>query len=266
MAGNTAAGGANDQGKTQIGAITVNYSLIGTGITPTSGGNNVVNNNPQLAPLLPNGGPTRTHALRSGSPALDVGDPSIVFSPGGFDQRGTGFARVQNGRIDIGAFEAQPFTTPTADFDADGDIDGRDFLAWQRGFGTPNATRGEGNSDNDSDVDAVDLTQWQNTYGTVPLSAAITDGGDSAAAYQDAVDAAMAMGLLRIPVEEVDDSAGSNTGIGAEPITESAFAGDNLQTSAGKRQAADLRITNSRPSSVPAIDWLSDDLLEKVFS
>jgi uncharacterized repeat protein (TIGR01451 family) len=47
-----------------------------------------------------------------GSPAIDAGNPSFdpnAFTPPlGTDQRGTGFPRVVNARIDIGAFEAPP--------------------------------------------------------------------------------------------------------------------------------------------------------------
>jgi hypothetical protein len=70
------------------------------------------NTNPLLGPLQDNGGPTFTHALLAGSPAINTGDPS--FDPNAFDppllydQRGSGFPRVANGRIDIGAFEVQP--------------------------------------------------------------------------------------------------------------------------------------------------------------
>lgn len=56
-----------------------------------------------LAPLANNGGPTLTHALLPGSPALDAGDDSLT----GTDQRG--FPRRSGARVDIGAFE---FTTP----------------------------------------------------------------------------------------------------------------------------------------------------------
>jgi hypothetical protein len=58
-----------------------------------------------LGPLQDNGGPTLTHALLAGSPAIDAGDPNYTGPPF-TDQRG--FARVYNGRIDIGAFEFQP--------------------------------------------------------------------------------------------------------------------------------------------------------------
>jgi len=72
-----------------------------------------INIDPMLGPLQDNGGPTSTHALLPGSPAINSGDPS--FSPPPFfDQRGPGFDRVVNGRIDKGSFELQaPRATPT---------------------------------------------------------------------------------------------------------------------------------------------------------
>ena len=87
------------------------YNLIGPGTAanPTGAGNIVdPTNNPQLSGLANNGGPTQTHAPLSGSLAIDAGDPAAVAGVGGvpqFDQRGTGFGRVVNGRIDIGAYE-----------------------------------------------------------------------------------------------------------------------------------------------------------------
>src|SRR5205085_2709145 len=60
--------------------------------------------NPLLSPLASNGGPTQTHALLSGSPALDAGD-NTGTSTTSIDQRG--YTRSFNGRQDIGAYEAQ---------------------------------------------------------------------------------------------------------------------------------------------------------------
>jgi hypothetical protein len=62
---------------------------------------------PMLGSLQDNGGPTFTHELLTGSPAIDMGDPNFTPPPN-YDQRGAGFDRVVNGRIDIGAFEVQP--------------------------------------------------------------------------------------------------------------------------------------------------------------
>jgi hypothetical protein len=68
---------------------------------------------PVLGPLQDNGGPTFTHELLPGSPAIDAGDPNFTPPPF-FDQRGPGFNRVVNGRIDKGSFEVQgPTSTPT---------------------------------------------------------------------------------------------------------------------------------------------------------
>jgi predicted outer membrane repeat protein len=64
------------------------------------------NIDPMLGPLQDNGGPTLTHALLPGSPAIDAGDPNFAPPPV-YDQRGTGFDRVVNGRLDIGSFEVQ---------------------------------------------------------------------------------------------------------------------------------------------------------------
>jgi GH35 family endo-1,4-beta-xylanase len=60
---------------------------------------------------------------------------------------------------------------PSADFDLDGDIDGRDFLAWQRGFGDADPTFGDGDANYDGSVDAADLEIWQTAYGTGSLAA-----------------------------------------------------------------------------------------------
>jgi hypothetical protein len=67
--------------------------------------------NPNLGPLQNNGGPTQTHALFSGSPAIDAGNPGGCRDEFGAllttDQRG--FNRPALG-CDIGAFELQQAT------------------------------------------------------------------------------------------------------------------------------------------------------------
>jgi hypothetical protein len=60
-----------------------------------------------------------------------------------------------------------------ADFDGDNDVDGADFLIWQRGFGGANTTNADGNADDDSDVDAADLAIWQAKFGVPPQVAAV---------------------------------------------------------------------------------------------
>jgi hypothetical protein len=66
-----------------------------------------INTDPILGPLQDNGGPTFTHELLTGSPAINAGDPSFTPPPL-YDQRGPGYDRVIGGRIDAGSFELQP--------------------------------------------------------------------------------------------------------------------------------------------------------------
>ncbi len=101
-----------------VAATSVTYGIdLGVGPSTTiTGANNLVGNSngtlpgdtlsvsPLLGPLADNGGPTMTHALLAGSPAIDAGNNVAALAT---DQRGTGFARVVGVAADIGAFEVQ---------------------------------------------------------------------------------------------------------------------------------------------------------------
>jgi subtilisin family serine protease len=70
-----------------------------------------------------------------------------------------------------------------SDFDQDEDVDGFDFLAWQRNLGrTGGATQAQGNANGDAAVTSGDLHMWKQDFGTVvaaegAASAALTAGG-----------------------------------------------------------------------------------------
>jgi hypothetical protein len=100
--GNTSGGEANDAG-TLIGALFGADNLVGASLSALPPG--TIHDDPLLGPLQNNGGLTETHALGEGSPALDAGNNDANDAT---DQRGAGFARVFNGRADIGAVEMQP--------------------------------------------------------------------------------------------------------------------------------------------------------------
>jgi hypothetical protein len=111
-----------ETGNTIFNAGASGENIFNEGGTVTSHGYNVcsddgggylngpgdqINTDPLLGPLRDNGGPTLTHALLPGSPAIDAGDPN--FTPPPFhDQRGPCFYRVFGRRIDVGSLETQP--------------------------------------------------------------------------------------------------------------------------------------------------------------
>jgi cysteine-rich repeat protein len=114
LAGNVAPDGTECRELIDEGTLTFTskgYNILGAlGNCPFSAGTGDQNGvTPELGPLANNGGPTLTHALLSGSPALNAGNPSgcptATGAPISTDQRG--LPRVANGRCDIGAYEAQ---------------------------------------------------------------------------------------------------------------------------------------------------------------
>jgi uncharacterized delta-60 repeat protein len=126
--------GGNTGGDISGTIETASHNLIGD---PNSSGGivngvngNIVGVNPLLGPLQNNGGPTMTHALRPGSPAINAGDNCVLTENGcgdgnpalPTDQRGM----PRNGTVDIGAFERQANDISYAtrfDFDGDGRTD-----------------------------------------------------------------------------------------------------------------------------------------------
>ena len=100
------------------------YNLIGdnTGCVITSAAGDQIGSsgtliNPLLGPLQNNGGPTKTHALLLGSPAIDAGNNTVCAADpvNGLDQRGV--ARPQGAACDIGAYE---FIIPALNFPQSG--------------------------------------------------------------------------------------------------------------------------------------------------
>ncbi len=101
------------------------YNLIGDGdlmkgISNGANGNQIGSAsagtviNADLGSLANNGGPTGTVALESGSPAIDAGSNALAVDPATqqslvWDQRGSGYARIVSGTVDIGAFEYGAF-------------------------------------------------------------------------------------------------------------------------------------------------------------
>ncbi len=103
--------------------------------------------------------------------AIDMDNPFVGGFQTGFDPA-TGLGLVDG----VAAVDTTLGTR--GDFDRDQDVDGRDFLIWQRSFGaTANPVGTGADGDLSGTVGSGDLTIWQNNYGQsipTPLVAAST--------------------------------------------------------------------------------------------
>ena len=77
------------------------------------------------------------------------------------------------------------------DFDQDGDVDGRDFLAWQLGYNMASPAHSDGDADDSGTVDEYDLAIWSEEFGSTQLPAAVVNGeGDAGAASEQTAEVA----------------------------------------------------------------------------
>jgi len=90
-------------------------------------------------------------------------DNSVVGSITGM---GTGTDVVLMG------LSSEPIAANDADFDNDLDVDGNDFLIWQRGIGVGNSNA-TGDANGNGSVDAADLAVWKTQFGPPPAVAAV---------------------------------------------------------------------------------------------
>lgn len=192
VADNTALGGPTpDINKVPVvgGTISANYSLIGEvipGAVLNVGGTSLIGLplfpiDPMLGPLAANGGPTLTHDLLPGSPAIEAGDPSASGGLGGvpvYDQRGVPWTRVYDSDgtgsaiVDIGAYELHA-TTPSlptllGDYNLNSVVDAADYVLWRKTLGTSGLTAYSGaDGDGDGTIDNDDLLVWRANFGNV---------------------------------------------------------------------------------------------------
>jgi CSLREA domain-containing protein len=103
--------GANDGASTSFpaGNSNVNNDKVGTSAFPID---------PLLGGLANNGGPTKTSLLLLGSPAINAGNNALAVDQNSnaltTDQRGTGFPRIVNTTVDMGADEVNYTIAATA--------------------------------------------------------------------------------------------------------------------------------------------------------
>ena len=138
--------------------------------------------NPHLGPLADNGGPTKTHALLSGSPAIDAGDPSAHRRIGRCTtlrrarQRLCARQRRQRRHdcavIDVGAFEAAgdsaahcsaTTTTTTSSMPPT-------TRSGATRFGQHVSLYSSADGDGNGIIDAADYNVWKANFGHTPGS------------------------------------------------------------------------------------------------
>lgn len=235
-----------------------------------------------IEPLAANGGPTLTHLLVSGSPALNAGNNALVPTDVSTDQRGQ--PRIQDGVVDIGAvegdrgqaleYDAQVFTLFIGYFGRPPSPDGRDYYGqvmndsdgnwaiiaddfWnssesQALYPPSSSTRDQINSiyrnlfSRDATADGLDYWEGLITAGVVSLpEMAYT------IAYNASADDLAVLDAKRVTAERWTDSLDT-----AEE--QAAFA-----TDAGRQAARDFlaTVSSANPASQAAVDQAIADMV-----
>ena len=122
-------------------------------------------------------------------------------------------------RLQLNAFAAGgPLTPNQGNFNSDGlpagNVDGQDFLIWQRGYGdTGTKLPSEGDATDDMNVNGADLSIWQSNYGaqragvfsnailsqTVPAAAGETYSFEGTSEFEDNYSGFVTICMLKAP-------------------------------------------------------------------
>ena len=122
------------------------------------------------------------------------------------------------------------FVTTTGDFDRDNDVDGSDFLTWQRQFGQLVTSGSGADSDENGKVDGVDLFTWKDNYGASVN--ALADGNDFLHGQQ---------GEDLLFGEGGDDTLEGDDDVAEQEYTDELFGNDGDDTLYGRGGDDDLR-------------------------
>jgi hypothetical protein len=168
------------QDANSVAPISGGHNLDGDGNCALSGPWDISGADPLLSPLADNGGPTLTHALMDGSPAIDAGDDGQCPDT---DQRDA--QRPVGGACDIGAYEDGGIVPPHAgpprgDVDCDGAVTVLDavYVLWQAGTGYAlPGCEGTGDVDCDGDVDLEDALLILNLVAGLEVAPCVTLAG-----------------------------------------------------------------------------------------
>jgi len=168
LAYNRSSGNVNNMVKAGGATLTsLGYNLEDQNNAGLSGTGDQVNTDPLLGTLADNGGGTQTHALLSGSPAIDVIPNGTNGCGTAFTSDQRGYTRPVDSACDIGAYELQTNYNPVATDDS--------YITYQ----TLTVTA-PGVLENDSDGDQDILTA---TLDTAPMTGTLTFNSNGSFIY-----------------------------------------------------------------------------------
>lgn len=249
----------------RLAGFVEHYGLAGAGVTIVGGLNSNFNNGFGRVTLQqPDIGPPTTYVI-----ADEVLYDDLAPWPTSVDGGGESLQRISpNGYGNDSASWLGSVPTPgvvdfpATDFEGDGDVDGADFLAWQRGFGTT--------------YNSTDLANWQSAYPSNSAFATVSTSTDEVRQFtplafpqgptQDAQLADAAIALVNASESESDSTGNLQATQTFTPAEQQMLAA----TSAAFSQASTAipegnTIDDSAESIDEPLNWLSDELLERVF-
>ncbi len=151
--------------------------------------------------------------------AVNNASAQVAAGPLSFDETVTLKARIlRSGQWS--ALTEATFVAPSADFDGNHVVNGRDFLLWQRGFGSTSATPADGDADRDGDVDGDDLAALERQFGAgtpaaaaMVVASAMTSGEATETVAQAGLQAALVSPATpNIATPNISPSSGKSVG------------------------------------------------------
>ena len=97
------------------------------------------------------------------------------------------------------------FDVPAADFDRSGTVEGGDLSVWESNLGlSPTAVKRHGNYDDDGDVDGFDFLGWQRSYGQEANPFGFPNNGLDNIDIQNSVALVLVQGFSGVVADDVD--------------------------------------------------------------
>jgi hypothetical protein len=164
------------------------------------------------------------------------------------DGEGTFLVSISASEVVLSDFQLDPLA---GDYDNDNDVDGFDFLRWQRGLSP-------------IPIGSIDLDVWGTNYGNQasPLATAQTPAAPAAATSQ-LIDAAIAFAMNN---ETTDESAATVYGpLDVEFFESNPAPSEHLSAIPTRDDVLEFGSANSDEAEDSTDQWLSHELLERVF-